>query len=226
MIQIHLVWPQQLPWHLMASAQNRNRLNSKAVELNKIPGLETSPWTQHKEVSGHKLGRDLLTTEQYFNRFKRMPNDTFPSPDRAFSLNVSSWEWKYFPLDIIFASLISHIASAFSNPRAGCKRMCRSTISNFNSTNFTVVEMSKKETARMKEEKKRLWQTLISEKQAGKKKRRQRKKKPITHAGKPTAGKCCTRVACSESDNPPVSSLCVNLNFYLLLWGKRQLPYR
>lgn len=74
--------------------------------------------------------------------------------------------------------------------------------------------------------KKRLWQTLISEKQAGKKKRRQRKKKPITHAGKPTAGKCCTWVACSESDNPPVSSLCVSLNFYLLLWGKRQLPYR
>lgn len=130
-----------------------------------------------------------------------------------------------FPLDIIFASLISHIASDFSNPRAGCKRICSSTISNFNSTNFTVVQMSKKRDSE-NERKTRLWQTLISKKQAGKKKRRQRKKKPITHAGKPTAGKCCTRVACSESDNPPVSSLCVNLNFYLQHWGKRQLPYR
>ncbi len=33
-------------------------------------------------------------------------------------------------------------------------------------------------------------------------------------------GKCCTMAACSESDNPPMSSLCVGQNFICCLEGK------
>lgn len=52
------------------------------------------------------------------------------------------------------------------------------------------------------------------------KKMKQQKKKPITHVAKPTAGKRCVGAACSESDNPPVSSLCVSQNFICHLGGK------
>lgn len=40
-----------------------------------------------------------------------------------------------------------------------------------------------------------------------------------------TVGWRCTGAACSESDNPPVSSLCVDRNFICHTEGKRQPPH-
>lgn len=51
-------------------------------------------------------------------------------------------------------------------------------------------------------------------------KTKQQKKKPINYVGKPTVGKRCAGAACSESDNPSVSSLCVNQNFICGLEGR------
>lgn len=85
--------------------------------------------------------------------------------------------------------------------------------------NFLAVEMNKKEPVKING--KETVTNTEGNQRGGSKKKQQQQKKPITHVGKPTVGKCCTRATCSESDNPPMSSLCVNQNFYLLLWGER-----
>lgn len=74
--------------------------------------------TQYRKVKGHQLGRVKLTLQHDFNRFKRKPNDVVPFPDRPFIFGCERLRVEIFPFDIIiFTSLISHVASAFSNAK-------------------------------------------------------------------------------------------------------------
>lgn len=136
-----------------------------------------------------------------------MQKDAFLYPDGAFALNVSSWE------EIIRRSFRRHPhQSPFLRLRAnGWPAPFQILIPQ--TFNFTVFEMSKKRTGENERRiKRRQWQTLINGKQ----------KEGNYPCGK---ANCCTRAACTESDNPSVSSLCVKQNFYLSFEGERQLPH-
>lgn len=130
-----------------------------------------------------------------------------------------------FPLHIIFTSLISDVASAFSKPEQSAvsraQRMFSLTILNFNSTNFQFRHCWGKHKRPSENERKdsvdsdkysSVWSKQEEEANYGCKEAECRK--------------CCMGAACSEPDtilcHPSVSTGI----FYLLFWGKRQPPHR
>lgn len=148
---------------------------------------------------------------------------SFHPQTQSFTFGCEQLTVEIFPFDIIISTrLISHVLSFFKRraESGGCLA-APFQILILQTFNFTVVEMSKKELVRMKE--KGEIATSTHQWAAGgkmKKKQQRQRKKPITHAGKPTVGKWSAGAACSESDNPPVSFLCVNQNFICRSEGK------